>query len=942
MAITKVTNSLVATNAIQGTLIADNAITSVHIAQNQVTAVQIPDGSITSTQLGANSVDSSELVDGSIDTSHIADAQITTAKLGTNQVTSAKIAQNSIEARHIADGSITDTQLGSGAFTMGTITTTGAIRGPASLTIDPATVGDNTGTVVIAGNLQVDGTTTTVNSTTVDIVDKNITLGKGGSASANNGGGITIDGAAATLLYQHSDTSWQINKPLGVTGGITTAGNIVVSGTTLVSDDQTNDWVKQSVSGTTSTLTFGNTESTAGQAKWEYTRSTGRFKGYIGANSVTNFMSIDSSGRVGIGNSSPDFTLDVGADKDTWISRIYNTGSDASAQALLVRSDATAAHDATVMGVYADSSYKMVVRSTGRVGIGTASPKTTLNVAANNSGQGPILTLENTDTSITTGDVIGQIDFYANDASSNGTGAKVNIKAVAQSGAGTVTELTFGTSPSSSATAIERMRIDASGNIEIGTSNPSGNKSIIIQAGTDSSASLRLKNDAQDWDINCQTNDTFAIYNQTSSTQPFSILPNGKVGIGTATPLSVTQGLHVVHANNEGNPTYTGAEVGIFQRNFNSSQGAAISIVGGSNSESTVNFADKDDANIGQINYQHGTNSMLFRTNDTVQLSMSNTGKMIIAPAGNITKDYRTLWNTSSTGTHYIKLYDKTGTTPNKHLHFQMYSENNSEHSVEVKIMLPTYSGFLSNYGDYTAGQGPHVEILAGGLSSQANTFSEIIAVADMSSTNDYTEIWLKIDPPAANTAISIAEFPESEVITATTSDWTTTAPSNIQKRYPIVCGQHSINNVNIGQDGNVGIGTTSPNSLLEIKGSEPILTIRDTRNVGGTGWSATANEALGEIQFWTSDATGVGAHSAAAIKVVNDITAASPAGAITFKTNAYNQSGAGTERMRLTSGGILLVGSTSLFSGSTKLEVHAEGHLFQFQDSHLDQVSSF
>jgi hypothetical protein len=220
MAITKVTNSLVSVNAIHGTLIADNAITSVHIAQNQVTAVQIPDGSITATQLGANSVDSSELVDGSIDTSHIADAQITTAKLGTNQVTSAKIAQNSVEARHIADGSITDTQLGSGAFTMGTITTTGAIRGPASLTIDPATVGDNTGTVVIAGNLQVDGTTTTVNSTTVDIVDKNITLGKGGSASANNGGGITIDGAAATMLYTHATTSFDFNKPVNITGNL--------------------------------------------------------------------------------------------------------------------------------------------------------------------------------------------------------------------------------------------------------------------------------------------------------------------------------------------------------------------------------------------------------------------------------------------------------------------------------------------------------------------------------------------------------------------------------------------------------------------------------------------------------------------------------------------------------------------------------------------------
>ena len=227
MAITKVTNSLVATNAIQGTLIADNAITSVHIAQNQVTAVQIPDGSITATQLAANSVDSSELVGGSIDTTHIADAQITTAKIGTNQVTSAKIAQNSVGARHIADGSITDTQLGSGAFTMGTITTTGQIRGPASLTIDPATVGDNTGTVVIAGNLQVDGSTTTINSTQLSVVDKKITVGKGsGSSSAANESGFEVgvgsDGASSnpSMLYSHSGTKFVINKSLDVTGTI--------------------------------------------------------------------------------------------------------------------------------------------------------------------------------------------------------------------------------------------------------------------------------------------------------------------------------------------------------------------------------------------------------------------------------------------------------------------------------------------------------------------------------------------------------------------------------------------------------------------------------------------------------------------------------------------------------------------------------------------------
>ena len=222
MAITKVTNSLVATNAIQGTLIADNAITSVHIAQNQVTAVQIPDGSITSTQIAANSIDTAELVTGSIDTIHIGDSQVTTAKIADSNVTTGKIANNAITAAKIPDGSITETQLSSSATpTFGNITTTGSLRGPASFTIDPAAVGDNTGTVVIAGSLQVDGTTTTVNSTQLAIADKKITVatGAGSSSAANESGievGVGANGASSnpSMLYLSSGDEFRFNKSL--------------------------------------------------------------------------------------------------------------------------------------------------------------------------------------------------------------------------------------------------------------------------------------------------------------------------------------------------------------------------------------------------------------------------------------------------------------------------------------------------------------------------------------------------------------------------------------------------------------------------------------------------------------------------------------------------------------------------------------------------------
>jgi len=96
-----------------------------------------------------------------------------------------------------------------------------------------------------------------------------------------------------------------------------------------------------------------------------------------------------------------------------------------------------------------------------------------------------------------------------------------------------------------SGTLTERMRLDRSGNLMIGTtSNDSlfhiesaSSTAMTIQAGTNSSASLRLKNDAHDWDLNCQTNDNFAIYSQTLSKEALVVnASTGNVGMNISAP----------------------------------------------------------------------------------------------------------------------------------------------------------------------------------------------------------------------------------------------------------------------------------------------------------------------------------------------------------------------------------------------------------------------
>ena len=75
--------------------------------------------------------------------------------------------------------------------------------------------------VVIGGNLTVNGTTTTLNTATLDVEDLNITVASGAADAASaNGAGLTVAGANATITYDSTNDEWDLNKDINVTGSV--------------------------------------------------------------------------------------------------------------------------------------------------------------------------------------------------------------------------------------------------------------------------------------------------------------------------------------------------------------------------------------------------------------------------------------------------------------------------------------------------------------------------------------------------------------------------------------------------------------------------------------------------------------------------------------------------------------------------------------------------
>ena len=91
-------------------------------------------------------------------------------------------------------------------FTGGITGTTGTFSGALSAT-----------DLTLSGNLTVSGTTTTINTATLDVADLNITIADGAADSAAaDGAGITIEGAGVNFQYSDSGKHMSLNTGLSV------------------------------------------------------------------------------------------------------------------------------------------------------------------------------------------------------------------------------------------------------------------------------------------------------------------------------------------------------------------------------------------------------------------------------------------------------------------------------------------------------------------------------------------------------------------------------------------------------------------------------------------------------------------------------------------------------------------------------------------------------
>ena len=212
-----------------------------------------------------------------------------------------------------------------------------------------------------------------------------------------------------------------------------------------------------------------------------------------GASSPTERMRINSSGRVGIGTSSPSSILDINGDlqqrngSSVTIGKIENASGWYSLTGDVANVNGAQISHSTAVRVITNGNERLRIDSSGNVGIGTSSPGSKLEVrndiSATTSLDSTALKLYNNQ------DGGSGIEF------SNGVNGKSKISfGVESTGAGT-NETYLGFSTCFEAGALtERLRIDSIGRVVIGSGSADSVSRVTVNGSSDSTYGIGIVN----------------------------------------------------------------------------------------------------------------------------------------------------------------------------------------------------------------------------------------------------------------------------------------------------------------------------------------------------------------------------------------------------------------------------------------------------------------
>jgi hypothetical protein len=302
-------------------------------------------------------------------------------------------------------------------------------------------------------------------------------------------------------------------------------------------------------------------------------------------NGTTAAMTINTSQNVGIGTSSPTCRLDLNRGSAGLLANFtdgVNTNFQIETASLLATIGPSAG--STGMAFKTGNTERMRITSSGEVLVGGT---TSINAAdgcltVQRTNDDPYFALFRNDTSIVSTNRIGNIDWYVNDTTSNTPTRVAYILGVASgdhSAGNNPTDLTFATTAASSSTVTERMRIDSSGNVGIGTSSPNttaanrivldvnGTTSALYNISTGGTRRATFYSDSTD----CVFGSISSIPLEflTGGTERMRITSGGDLLVGTSSDLGSLARVNILSANGEPDiisMRYTNAGAGQYWR----------------------------------------------------------------------------------------------------------------------------------------------------------------------------------------------------------------------------------------------------------------------------------------------------------------------------------------------------------------------------------------